>query len=127
VFKFVEDTSQKKSIEHHYKKPVAVLINEGVISAGESMAMDFSREYDGMLIGTPTSGTNGMNSFVMLPGNIATGFSGTGNYWPDRRNIQRIGVTPGIKVAPTVAGYKAGKDEVLEKAIEYLSGKKKIK
>ncbi len=125
VFKFVEDTSQVKPIEYHYKKPVAVLINEGVISAGESMAMDFSRGYDVMLIGTPTSGTNGMNSFVMLPGNVATGFSGTGNYWPDKRNIQRIGVRPGIKVAPTVAGYKAGKDEVLEKAIEYLSGKKK--
>ncbi|MFT3980356.1 MAG: S41 family peptidase [Ferruginibacter sp.] len=126
VFKFVDaGISPADSVVYHYKKNVVVLINEAVISVGESMAMDFSTAYHAVLMGTATSGTNGMNSFVMLPGNIATGFSGTGNYWPNRKNIQRKGIVPDIKVVPTIKGYKAGRDEILEKAIDYLAAKNK--
>jgi len=30
------------------------------------------------------------------------------------------GIKPNISVTPTLAGLKAGKDEVLDKALEYL-------
>ena len=33
---------------------------------------------------------------------------------------QRIGLVPDVEVRPTIAGTCAGRDEVLEKAIEYL-------
>jgi hypothetical protein len=33
---------------------------------------------------------------------------------------QRIGIKPDISVYPTVKGIQAGKDEVLERAIEFL-------
>lgn len=125
VFKFIDtDNLHEPPVEYHYKKNIVILINEAVISVGESMTMDFSQAYNAVLMGTPTSGTNGMNSFVMLPGNVATGFSGTGNYWRNKKDIQRKGIQPDIKVVPTIAGYKAGKDEILEEAIKYLSGKK---
>lgn len=125
VFKFVDMNSLPgDTVVYHYKKNIVILISESAASVGESMAMDFSQAYNAVLMGMPTSGTNGMNSFVMLPGNIATGFSGTGNYWRNKKDIQRKGIQPDIKVVPTIAGYKAGKDEILEEAIKYLSGKK---
>jgi hypothetical protein len=39
------------------------------------------------------------------------------------RQLQQIGLQPKIPVKPTIKGIRAGKDEVLEAAIKYLSGK----
>jgi C-terminal processing protease CtpA/Prc len=38
----------------------------------------------------------------------------------DGRQLQRVGVHPHIMVRPTIAGIRAGRDEVLEAAIEHL-------
>jgi C-terminal processing protease CtpA/Prc len=46
--------------------------------------------------------------------------SGIGVYYPDGRETQRIGIVPDIEVKPTIEGIKNGKDEVLEKAIEFI-------
>ena len=108
---------------YHYKKNIVVLINEAVISSGETMAMDFSKAYSSMLMGSNTSGTDGINSFVMLPGNITAGFTGTGLCWADGKNTERFGIAPDINIYPTIAGYALNKDELVEKAVEYLSKK----
>jgi len=34
-----------------------------------------------------------------------------------------VGLKPDVEVLPTIAGIRAGRDEVLEKALAYLSGK----
>ena len=47
--------------------------------------------------------------------------TGMGVYYPDGRETQRIGMIPDIEVKPTIAGIKAGKDEVLQKAIELIN------
>lgn len=47
--------------------------------------------------------------------------TGLGVYYPDGRATQRIGIVPDVICAPTVAGYRAGKDEVLERAISYIN------
>ncbi len=39
----------------------------------------------------------------------------------DGRQLQRLGVQPDIEVRPTVQGIRNGQDEVLDKAIEFLS------
>jgi C-terminal processing protease CtpA/Prc len=51
---------------------------------------------------------------------IRTLFTGLGVYYPDGRPTQRIGIVPDIEVRPTLAGLRAGRDEVLERALEYL-------
>ena len=48
-------------------------------------------------------------------------FSGQGVRHADGRQLQRIGLEPLVEVRPTVAGILAGKDEVLDKAVDYLS------
>jgi C-terminal processing protease CtpA/Prc len=47
-------------------------------------------------------------------------FSGHDVRHADGRQLQRVGIQPDIHVEPTVAGIVAGRDEVLERAIEFL-------
>jgi C-terminal processing protease CtpA/Prc len=125
TFKFMDPAFLPKDpVVYHYKKRIAILTDAAVISVGETMAMDFSMAYDATLIGMPTSGTNGMNSTLIMPGNMLVGFSGTGNYWLSGKEIQRIGIQPKIIVRPSIQDYKEDRDGVLEKAIDFLSKKK---
>jgi C-terminal processing protease CtpA/Prc len=72
------------------------------------------------VIGSTTAGADGNVSSIRLPGGISTMISGIGVYYPDGRETQRIGIVPDIEVKPTIEGIKNGKDEVLEKAIEFI-------
>ncbi|MBK6986054.1 MAG: hypothetical protein IPH32_15500 [Bacteroidetes bacterium] len=47
--------------------------------------------------------------------------SGIGVYYPDGKETQRIGIVPNIEVKPTINSIKAGKDELMEKAIEIIN------
>jgi len=40
--------------------------------------------------------------------------------WPDGKQLQRVGLQPDVPVTPTIRGIREGRDEVLEKALEYL-------
>ena len=43
--------------------------------------------------------------------------SGIGVFYPDKTPTQRIGIVPNVEVKPTLAGIRAGRDEVLEEAL----------
>ena len=72
------------------------------------------------VIGSQTAGADGNVTWLSLPGGIRTLFTGLGVYYPDGRTTQRIGIVPDIEVRPTLKGLHAGRDEVLERALEYL-------
>ena len=72
-------------------------------------------------IGSQTAGADGNVSLVRLPGGISSYFSGIGVYYPDGTETQKVGVRIDVTVRPTIAGIQAGRDEVLEKALEYLN------
>ena len=46
--------------------------------------------------------------------------SGIGVYYPDGTETQRVGIVPDVEVKPTIKGLTEGKDEVLEKALEWI-------
>jgi hypothetical protein len=74
------------------------------------------------LIGSPTAGGLGSSTAVALPGGFSAGFP-TGEWrWPDGRSITRVGIQPTILLRPTIAGIRAGRDEVLERALTFLKG-----
>jgi C-terminal processing protease CtpA/Prc len=75
---------------------------------------------DVTFIGSPTNGANGDITNMVLPGNLIVSFTGQEVRFPDGRQLQRVGVQPHIVVRPTIAGIRAGRDEVLEAAIEHL-------
>ena len=73
------------------------------------------------VIGSTTAGADGNVSKIYLPGNVMTMISGIGVYYPDGKETQRIGIVPDIESRPTIKGITEGKDEVLEKAIEWIN------
>jgi hypothetical protein len=50
-------------------------------------------------------------------------FTGIGVFYPDKRPTQRIGIVPDVTVSPTIAGIRAGRDEVLEAAVRHVLGR----
>ena len=103
-----------------YTGKVVMLINERAISQAEHTCLIFSAATDVTFIGTPTNGANGDITDFVLPGNLTVVFTGHDIRHGDGRQLQRIGVQPHITMAPTIAGIREGRDEVLETALKYL-------
>ena len=47
--------------------------------------------------------------------------SGIGVYYLDGTETQRVGIIPDIALRPTIKGIRQGKDELLEKAQEWIN------
>jgi C-terminal processing protease CtpA/Prc len=97
-----------------------ILIDERAQSQAEHTGLFFEAANGTKFIGSPTAGANGDVTDLSVPGGIFVHFSGQGVWHADGRQLQRVGLHPDIEVRPTLAGIRAGKDEVLESAIEYL-------
>jgi C-terminal processing protease CtpA/Prc len=106
-----------------YKGKVVMLIDEEAISQSEHSCLMFAAATDVAFVGTPTAGTNGDVTSLVLPGNLVVAFTGHDVRHPDGRQLQRVGIQPTIEVAPTIQGVAAGRDEVLEAALKYLQEK----
>ncbi|WP_372628203.1 S41 family peptidase [Arsukibacterium sp.] len=104
----------------YYKGKVVILINEQTQSLAEYTTMAFQGAPKATVIGSTTSGADGDVSYFMLPGGHYTALSGVGVFYPDGTPTQRIGIVPDIEVKPTIAGIAAGRDEQLERAIEFI-------
>jgi C-terminal processing protease CtpA/Prc len=57
---------------------------------------------------------------MTLPGGIFVRFTGQAVSHADGRPLQRVGLIPDVEAAPTVNGLRAGRDEVLEAALQDL-------
>jgi len=77
----------------------------------------------GEIVGSPTAGTNGNVNPFMIPGSYQIMWTGMQVLKHDGSQHHGIGIRPTVPVTPTAAGIAAGRDEVLEKAIETLQGK----
>jgi len=111
------------SSDWRYLGKTVMLIDERAISQSEHSGLFYKTANDTVFIGGPTTGANGDVTWFPVPGRIRISFSGHDVRWPDGRQLQRVGLKPDVEVLPTIAGIRAGRDEVLEKAVEYLSGK----
>ena len=105
---------------NYYKEKIVILINEETQSQAEYTTMAFRVAPNATVIGSTTAGADGNVSVIVLPGNIQTMISGIGIYYPDGRETQRIGIIPDIEIKPTIKGITEGRDELLEKAIEWI-------
>lgn len=108
--------------DHYYKGKVVIMINEISQSQSEFTTMAFERAYNATVIGSNSAGADGSVSYFHLPGNIYTRITGSGVYYPDGGETQRIGIVPDVEIKPTIEGIRANKDEVLDKAIEIING-----
>jgi carboxyl-terminal processing protease len=104
----------------YFRGRVAILVDERTQSHAEFSVMALRTAPQNRVIGSQTAGADGNITWLSLPGRLRTLFTGLGVYYPDGRPTQRIGIVPDIEVRPTLAGLRAGRDEVLERALEYL-------
>lgn len=103
-----------------YRGKVVMLIDEHTQSAAEHLALMVEAATPVTFVGTPSAGANGDLREVVLPGNVHVWYSGLEVRHADGRRLQRLGVQPHVVAAPTVAGLRAGRDEVLERARQFL-------
>jgi C-terminal processing protease CtpA/Prc len=107
-------------IEPFFEGRVAILIDESSQSQAEYTAMAFCVAPGAVVIGSQTAGADGNISGIPLPGGHRTAISGIGVFYPDKSPTQQIGIVPDIVAVPTIAGVRAGRDEVLERAVMEL-------
>ncbi len=107
----------------HYSGKVVILVDEVTQSSAEYTTMAFRSSPRAIVIGSTTAGADGNVSAIPLPGGIRSMISGIGVFYPDKKPTQRIGIIPNREVKPTIAGIRAGRDEVLEAAIREIVGK----
>ena len=118
-YSFAQKIPERKG--YVYKGKVVMLINEDAISQSEHTCMFFEAATDVTFIGTPTAGANGDITYMVLPGNLQVSFTGHNVRHADGRQLQRVGIQPTIRVAPTIRGIIEKRDEILERAIKFLS------
>ena len=106
----------------HYRGKVVILVDEISLSQSEYTAMAFRAAPQAIVVGSTTAGADGNVSAVVLPGGLNAMISGIGVFYPDKRPTQRVGIVPDVEAQPTIAGIRAGRDEVLEVALRQILG-----
>ena len=99
-----------------------VFLTDGrAISYAESV-MGYVRDYNlGTIIGGTTAGANGNVANFSVPGGFSIVFTGMRVTRHDGRTpYHTSGVSPNIPLEPTLAGIRAGRDELLERALATL-------
>jgi C-terminal processing protease CtpA/Prc len=111
-----------KPEQRHYSGKVVILVDETSMSQAEYTAMAFRSARAAMVVGSTTAGADGNTSPFTLPGGLRAMISGIGVFYPDKTATQQIGIVPDVKVRPTIAGIRSGRDEVLEEALRQILG-----
>ena len=110
-------------IEPGFAGRVVILVDETSQSQAEYTAMALRAAPGAIVVGSTTAGADGNVSAIPLPGGISSMISGIGVFYPDGAPTQRIGIIPDLEVRPTIAGIRAGRDEVLEAGVSRALGR----
>jgi C-terminal processing protease CtpA/Prc len=102
---------------------VVVLVDEVTQSSAEFHAMAFRTATGAIVVGSTTAAADGNVSAIPMPGGMRAMITGIGTFYPDRRPTQQIGIIPDLIVQPTLAGFRAGRDEVLEAGVSRALGR----
>lgn len=97
---------------------VVFLTDGSAISYAESVMGYVADRKLGTIVGSPTAGANGNVASFVSPGGFRLGFTGMRVTRHDGHSPHHlVGVAPDVAAAPTLAGLRAGRDEVLERGL----------
>lgn len=96
---------------------VAFIDTPGVVSYGETCMAIVDRYRLAMLVGEPTAGCNGNANFLHMPGGGTLMWTGMRVTKHDGSQLYLHGYEPDVPVARTIEAIKAGRDEMVERAI----------
>ncbi len=103
-----------------YRGRTVTLIDSRTISQAEHTGLMLEATAETRFLGSATAGANGDITHAVLPGGILFTFTGQDVRHGDGRQLQRQGLVPHEKLRPTIAGLQAGRDELLERAVQML-------
>ncbi len=106
--------------DHHYAGRVIVLTSARTYSAAEDFLVAFDQSGRGTILGEPSGGSTGNPLYLKLPGGGGALVCSKHDAYADGKEFVGVGVKPQIAAQPTVAGFRAGKDIVLERAVEEI-------
>ena len=110
-------------MEPFFAGKLVILVDEVSQSQAEYTAMALRSAPGALVVGSTTAGADGNVSPIALPGGLRTMISGIGVFYPDDTPTQRVGIVPDVVVRPTIAGIRAGRDEVLEEGVSRALGR----
>lgn len=96
---------------------VIMLIDGRAVSVSETEVQLAHDHHLATLVGEPTAGTNGNIQLLPLPEGFSMRFTGMRVLHDDGTPLQGHGFAPDVVVHPTLAGVRAGRDEILEAAL----------
>ena len=99
----------------------AFITNGRAISYAESCLGIVEHYRLAEIVGAPTAGTNGNVNSIRLPGGFTTSFTGMKVLKHDGSQHHGIGIQPTIAVTLTRSAIAAGRDELLERAIQAVT------
>jgi carboxyl-terminal processing protease len=106
---------------------VVLLINGGSSGAAEIVASAFRTAKRGEILGVPTSGRSAVQKAISLGDGTAVVIS-VAQYWtPDGKPLLGEGLEPTLVVERTLEDEERGVDPVLDKAIDVLADRAKLK
>ena len=104
-----------------YLGPLVVLIGPGTNSAAEDFVVPLHAAGRATIVGEKSRGSTGQPlRFSFLDGKIRGRVCTKRDTYPDGREFVGVGIIPDVEINPAPADIAAGRDVVLEKAIEYL-------
>ncbi|MCP4545168.1 MAG: hypothetical protein GY835_01730 [bacterium] len=119
---FIQHLQAPRPNVKRFTGKTVMLMDESSVSQAEHIGLALKAANNTVFIGSPTNGANGDITLFRLPGGLTLYFTGQAVEHVDGRPLQRVGLKPDIEVNATIAGLRAGRDEVLEAAIAYLNG-----
>ena len=117
-FQFLQALPPNVGHKPLYRGKTFMLVDERTISQAEHTGLFFEAAAGTTFVGSQTAGANGDVTDVTLPGGLDMTFTGHDVRHVDGRQLQRVGLPIDVRVTPTLAGLRAGRDEVLERALE---------
>ena len=105
--------------------PVALLASPLTAGAAEDLLVAFRNASRGPIIGEPTAGATGQVLELPLGKGWEFAVGVTRDAFPDGSEFYGTGIAPELPVIVTVADFLAGRDAALERAREYIDGRRR--
>ena len=108
----------------NYPGPIVILIGTETFSAAEDFVVPLHAAGRATIVGQKSGGSTGQPlHFSFLDGKISGRVCTKRDQYPDGREFIGVGIIPDIEVHPTPADIAAGRDVVLQKALDVLRAK----
>jgi len=113
-------TNPERPPRERYAGRLVVLADGSSQSAAEHVCALIKSVAAVTFIGSRTSSANGGVTRTILPGGIVVNFTGQSVRNADGSQLQRVGIVPDVEAHTTLRGIRDGRDDVLERAIDFL-------